>query len=45
MFIVSAAMADEAAAIMATNDTDLFHGWVSGVYIPKQSMAYNRESI
>ena len=23
---------------------NLFHGWVSGVYIPKQSMAYNRES-
>jgi hypothetical protein len=33
MFIVSAAQADEATAIMATNDTRIFfHGWVSGVY-------------
>jgi hypothetical protein len=38
MFIVSAAQADEATAIMAIKDKDLFHGWVSGVFIPEQSM-------
>jgi hypothetical protein len=39
MFIVSAARADEATAIMAIKDTRIFfHGWVSGVFIPEQSM-------
>ena len=39
MFIVSAAEADEATAHHGNKGyKDLFHGWVSGVFMPEQSM-------